>query len=57
MTKENTRLKEKIEHLKEEKTEAEKLKDICKLSINELEYDITNAKKVSIEDRSLLGYI
>ena len=53
--KENSRLQQKMESLQEEKKEAEKLKDTCKLSINELQQDINYAKKTAIEDRSLIG--
>lgn len=53
--KENSHLQQKMESLQEEKKEAEKLKDTCKLSINELQQDINYAKKTALEDRSLIG--
>ena len=50
----NNRLKDEIAYLKEAQIEAEKVKETCKVSINELEHDITGAKRKAMDDRSLI---
>ncbi len=50
----NSHLKDEIEYLKEAQTEAEKIKEVCKVSINELEQDISISKRKAIDDRSLI---
>ena len=50
----NSHLKDEIEYLKEAQTEAEKIKEVCKISINELEVDISSSKRKAIDDRSLI---
>lgn len=50
----NSHLKDEIAYLKEAQIEAEKLKDVCKVSINELEQDISSSKRKALDDRSLI---
>lgn len=53
----NSHLKDEILFLKEAQIEAEKLKEVCKMSINELEQDISTAKRKALDDRSLIEEI
>ncbi len=48
------RLKENSNHLKAQKDEAERLLEITKLSINELERDANDTRKIAIEDHTLI---